>query len=212
IDTATARPEIGPPLATRPRGGGRMTRCCRRLVHSYRQHVGQQTLREGCPTACLCELDSELVGLADSNHPTFPTFELRSRSLAERFEFPLEAAVEDREAAPGFGVEVFIIKMERRRVPLALPLVAAPEGEEAFDPRGELLRVVLGELRADGFPDFDGHELVADRGALDRVEEAVGHEVAFVGLVGAWRTKFRSGALVVDDGERGERADAHRAG
>src|SRR5262245_25808655 len=53
------------------------------------------------------------------------------------------AAREDREPAPGLGVEVLIVQMERRRVPLSLPLVATPELEEPLHPRGQLSRRVL---------------------------------------------------------------------
>ena len=46
------------------------------------------------------------------------------------------------------------------------------------------------ELRSDGFEDFDRQQLVADRRPLDGVEHAVGHQVAFVGLVGGRRPQL----------------------
>src|SRR5687767_8267091 len=53
-------------------------------------------------------------------------------------------ARQDGEPAPGLGVEVLVVEMERRRVALALPLVAAPQGEEPLDVGVELGRGVVG--------------------------------------------------------------------
>ena len=49
-------------------------------------------------------------------------------------EFFFKSAREDRESAPSLGIQILIIQMERWSVPLALPLVAAPELEETDNP------------------------------------------------------------------------------
>ena len=59
-----------------------------------------------------------------------------------------EAAGEDREAAPGLGVEVLVVEVERGGVALALPLVAAPEAEEPLDPDVQLRRPCTGGTAA----------------------------------------------------------------
>ncbi len=102
---------------------------------------------------------------------------------AEFGEFELEAAAEDGEAAPCFGVEVGVVDVEAWGVAFAFPLIAAPEGEETFDPCGELGGGVLGEVELHEFPDIERGLFVADGGAFDGVEERVGHEIVLVGLV-----------------------------
>ena len=66
---------------------------------------------------------------------------------AELGELALEAAGEDREPAPGLGVEVFVVQVERRRVALALPLVAAPSRKNRSTQTTQLLRVDTAETR-----------------------------------------------------------------
>src|SRR3989304_1511505 len=66
-------------------------------------------------------------------------------SPAPVVELPFKSAIEDREPAPGLGVEILIVQMERRGVALALPLVAAPELKESLDPPRQLPRVGLGQ-------------------------------------------------------------------
>ena len=95
--------------------------------------------------------------------------------LAEFGEFTLEAAGENWEAAPSFGVEIFVVDVETRRVAFALPLIAGPEAEEAVDPGEQLLGGVLAELGLHDFKDFHRTVLVANGGALDGVEQIVGH-------------------------------------
>src|ERR1700676_3569288 len=89
--------------------------------------------------------------LGNQRHDVLPQFR----------QFTLVAAGEDWEAAPGFGVEVFIVHVERGGVALALPLVAAPEAEEPFDPGQQLLRRILGKLRPHSLEDLERAELVA---------------------------------------------------
>ncbi len=85
------------------------------------------------------------------------------------------AAGEDGEAAPGFGVEIFVVDVERRGIAFALPLVAGPEAEEALDPGQQLLGGVLAELRLHELEDFHRAVLIANGGTLDGVEQIVGH-------------------------------------
>src|SRR5437660_287669 len=93
------------------------------------------------------------------------------RDICPHFgEFALEAAGEDGEAAPGLGVEVLVVDVERRGVALALPLVAAPQVEEPLDPDAELGGRVLRELAAHELVDLDRDLLVADGGPFDGVE------------------------------------------
>src|SRR5437773_1180018 len=82
--------------------------------------------------------------------------------LAEIRELFIKTAVENREAAPGFRVEVLIIQMERRGIPLALPLVAAPEAEKPLDPHPDLAGFILRKLRPHRLENFHRQELVAD--------------------------------------------------
>src|SRR5581483_9572287 len=93
-----------------------------------------------------------------------------------------------------------------------LPLVARPEPEETLDPGGELRAGVLRKLGFGYEQDFAGRLFVADGGSLDAIEQFVGHEVVFVGLLRAGRAEFRGGSLVIDDGELRQRTNAIRAG
>src|SRR5690606_10241457 len=118
----------------------------------------------------------------------------------------------DREAAPGFGVEVLIVDVEGRGVALALPLVATPEREEAADPRDELLARVLRELARHGKQDLAGRALLADGVVLDGVEQVVRHQVLFVRLVVTRGTELGSRLKPVDGGQRGYGTKTLRTG
>ena len=112
-----------------------------------------------------------------------------------------EAGGEDGEAAPGLGVEVEVVYVEGDGVALAFPLVAAPEFEEFDDPGFHvffgMIRVVTeGEFHG-GFGAF----FITDGGALDGVEDVVGHEVAFVGLLVRFGAELGGGLLLVDEAE-----------
>lgn len=61
-----------------------------------------------------------------------------------------KSAGEDWKAAPCFGIEVLVVEMERRRVALAFPLVAAPEFEEPLNPQAQLLRLKIGRSFSTG--------------------------------------------------------------
>src|SRR5690349_11780712 len=117
--------------------------------------------------------------------------------LSQLGQLALEAAGENWEPAPGLGVEVLVVQVERGCVALALPLVAAPEPEESLHPRSELLRRVLRKLQADLPPDLEWRMLVADRQSLDRVQQIVRHEVGFVGLMFRWWAEFRGWRLAI---------------
>jgi len=131
-------------------------------------------------------------GLLDLRSSAFSFF-------AQLRELSLESPREDRKAAPGFGVEVFVIEVQRWGIALAFPLVTAPQPEEPLDPDGQLLRVILLPICAESLPHFDGHLLVADRSAFDRVEHWVRHKVALVGLIfGRW-TKLGGRLLGIDN-------------
>src|SRR6185503_1725536 len=95
----------------------------------------------------------------------------------QALELALVAAREDREAEPGLGVEVEVVDVERRRVALALPLVAREEAEEALHPLRHLLAGVGLEARTQQPVDLERRLLVADGELLDGVEDFVGHEV-----------------------------------
>src|SRR5215831_18976531 len=95
----------------------------------------------------------------------------RVKMRAQLRQLSLEAARQNREAAPGLGVQVFVIEVERGRVALALPLVAAPQPEKALDPIRELPGLEAGKLRAHATEHLQRHLLVTDGGALDRIQE-----------------------------------------
>jgi len=62
-----------------------------------------------------------------------------------------EPSGQNRETAPGFGVQILVIQVERRRVAFALPLIAAPELEEALHPQPKPRCVVaLPKIQARG--------------------------------------------------------------
>lgn len=114
-------------------------------------------------------------------------------------EFFDEAGGEDGEAAPGFGVEILIIEVEADGVAFALPLVAAPEFEEFDGPAFELFFGIFRVKDADDFEDVLGPFFVANGGPLYGVEDGVGHEVGFVGLLISLGSEFGGGVLEIDD-------------
>src|SRR5438132_1123888 len=83
-------------------------------------------------------------------------------SHSQLSQLALVAARENREAAPGFGVEVFVVEMEAGGVALALPLVAAPEPEEPLDPEAKLRPGILGKARGQRLEHVHRRELVAN--------------------------------------------------
>ena len=102
--------------------------------------------------------------------------------------------------------------MEADGVALAFPLVAAPEFEEFDDP---LLHLFFGVVWMMKHREIEGGLrafFVADGGALDGVENAVRHEVAFVGLLVCLGTEFGGGLLLVDKTERRVGASFREAG
>src|SRR4051812_45261407 len=54
--------------------------------------------------------------------------------LAQVLHLLFESAGENGKAAPGLGIEVLVVEVERGCVTLALPLVAAPQSEEPLNP------------------------------------------------------------------------------
>jgi hypothetical protein len=100
--------------------------------------------------------------------------------------------------------------VERRREPLALPLVDAPQPEEPLDPRRELERPVLRVARLQHLQHLERRVLVADRGVLDGLEEVVRHQVGLVGLfglAGLARPQLGGRLLRVDVRERRDRVE-----
>src|SRR5688500_9285245 len=71
----------------------------------------------------------------------------RDSRLAHLRQLAPEAARQNREAAPGLGIEVLVVEVEGRREAFAFPLVAAPQREEASDPAVQPCARVLRELR-----------------------------------------------------------------
>ena len=126
----------------------------------------------------------------------------------EFVQFFREAAAENGEAAPCFGIEVGVVEVEAGGVTFAFPLVATPKLEEAFDPSLVLVGWILREGFGDVSQDVFRAALVADGPLLDLVEERVGHEVTFVGLFGFAGPEFGSGLLTVDRGEGWDSRDS----
>lgn len=118
-------------------------------------------------------------------------------------EFFGEAGGEDGEAAPGFGVEVEVIDVEGDGVALAFPLVAGPEFEEFDDPILHVFFAVVGVVAKGEFHGGFWAFFIADGGALDGVEDVVGHEIAFVGLIVFPGPEFGGGLLAIDETEGG---------
>lgn len=83
--------------------------------------------------------------------------------------------------------------MEGDGVAFSFPLVTGPEFEEFGDPFDELFSGVVGVCGLEDFEDAGGGFFIADGGALDGVEEEVGHEVGFVGLFLFLGAKFGGG-------------------
>src|SRR5688572_12921306 len=119
----------------------------------------------------------------------------RSPSVTDLGELAPESSRQDREAAPRLWVQVLVVEVKRRRIALALPLVAAEQGEEPRNPlaeqRGRILREPPGDLRQDVARD----ELVPDGQALDDVEDGERHEIALRRLLAVGRAKLRRGVL-----------------
>ena len=91
--------------------------------------------------------------------------------------------------------------MEGDGVAFAFPLVAAPEFVEFDDPFLHVFFGMIGVVaEGEGHGGF-GAFFVTDGGALDAVEDVVGHEVAFVGLFVFFGTEFGGGLLFVDEAE-----------
>ena len=63
----------------------------------------------------------------------------------------------------------------------------------------ELALAVPGELGDDELEDLSRRALVANRRALDHVEQVVRHEIRLVRLAGAGRPKLRGGRLRVHE-------------
>ena len=102
--------------------------------------------------------------------------------------------------------------MEGDGVAFALPLVAAPEFEEFDGPGFEVFFGVFGVNDANDFENGSGAFFVADGGPFHGVEDGVGHEVGFVGLLVGFGTEFGGRLLGVDGGEGGDGAGLREAG
>ena len=102
--------------------------------------------------------------------------------------------------------------MEGDGVAFALPLVAAPEFEEFDGPAFELFLAVFGVNDTDDFEDGGGAFFVADGGPFHSIEDGVGHEVGFVGLLVGLGPELGGGLLIVDGGEGGDGAGLGEAG
>src|SRR5437870_1943004 len=100
--------------------------------------------------------------------------------------------------------------MERWGVTLALPLIARPEAEEAPDPAFELLFRILRKRAAHQREYIRRRSLVANRSALDCIEQWIRHEIFFVGLMTFGGTQLRAGRQAIDRGKRRE-SRLHRA-
>ena len=118
-------------------------------------------------------------------------------------EFFGETGGEDGEAAPGFRVEVQVIDVEADGVALAFPLVAAPEFEELNDPILHIFFRVVGVVaEGEGHGGF-GAFFITDCGALDGVQDIIGHEVGLVRLFVLLWAELGSGLLIVDEAQVG---------
>src|SRR5690242_4856785 len=107
-------------------------------------------------------------------HPRNPVAQFR--------QLHLKSARKDRKPAPRLRIEILVVEMKRWRVAFPFPLITAPEPEEAVDPETHLRDGIAGEMRSDELEGFERTMLVPDRGALDRVQHVVRHQVVFVRL------------------------------
>jgi hypothetical protein len=100
--------------------------------------------------------------------------------------------------------------MEGRGISFALPLIAAPEPEEAVDPQSDLGFLVIWEFALHAVEDLDWRLFVADRGFFNRIQNEIRHQVVFVRLLAGLRAKLRRRGLFVDDLERRDRPESIR--
>ena len=112
--------------------------------------------------------------LGDDPYAVPRPLSLHSFELRDLFS---ESTAQNREATPGFRIEVFVVDMKPRRVAFALPLIPAPEAEEFDHPPFELLTIVAVMGFAHPLPNFARKLLIPDRQFLDRIEYRIGHQV-----------------------------------
>jgi len=97
-----------------------------------------------------------------------------------------------------------IVQVKTGSIALSLPLIAAKQLKKALHPTYQLVAGVVGKTQVHFLKHFLRGTLVADSRLFHGVQNIIGHQVVFVGLLGGLGAQLGGGLLLVDKPKGGQ--------